>query len=227
MYGGGDADVDVEIIPPTPVTVMRVAVGRRGEVGGGVGVEGECVKAEEGGSSMARLCAEGREVSSQMRDVQMGAESTARRTMGEEVKVEVVENGWESKASGVCIGLVALYVFALLLCGDVCGFVRQSSVARMASFLAHEAEAEVAAAAAMARESALQLRCEALSRDLSDARSANEEVMAQLVEVQRRLHKYEAKEEVESQCRVRQLCMRVDVVVLAVVNPAGCKWVIW
>lgn len=99
----------------------------------------------------------------------------------------------------------------------------------MASFLAHEAEAEVAAAAAIARESVLQSRCEALSRDLSDARSAHEEVMGQLVELQRRLNEYEAKEEVESQYRVRRLCMRIHVmtvVTLAAVNLAECDLVV-
>ncbi|VDK24462.1 unnamed protein product [Taenia asiatica] len=187
VCGSDDVDVDVDIIPPTPVTVVRVAVGRRGEAEGGVGGEGGCMKVEEGGSSMARLCAESREVPSQATDVRVDAESTAAgRAMDEEVKVEVVENGWQSKAS-------------------------VSSAARMASFLAHEAEAEVAAAAAIARESVLQSRCEALSRDLSDARSAHEEVMGQLVELQRRLNEYEAKEEVESQYRVRRLCMRIHV----------------
>ncbi|KAL5969113.1 Kinesin-like protein KIF20A [Taenia solium] len=186
VCGSGDVDVGVDIIPPTPVTVVRVAVGRRGEAGG-VGGESGCMKAEEGGNSMARLCAGSREVPSQVTDVRVDAGSTAGRAMDEEVKVEVMENGWQSKAS-------------------------VSSAARMASFLAHEAEAEVAAAAAIAMESVLQSRCEALSRDLSDARSAHEEVMGQLVELQRRLNEYEAKEEVGSQYRVRRLRMRIHVV---------------
>ncbi|KAL5108681.1 Kinesin-like protein KIF20A [Taenia crassiceps] len=193
--GAGDTKFFPPLISPPNrvcgnVTVVRVAaVDRRGEVEGGVGGEGECVKVEESGSSsMVRQRAESRGVPSQVKDVRVDAELSGRRSMDEEVKVEVLENGWQSK----------------------------SSVARMASFLAHEAEAEVAAAAAMARESELQLRCEALSRDLSDARSAHEEVMAQLVEVQRRLKEYEVKEGLERQyCKREQMdaAVQTEVVV--------------
>ncbi|VDM20401.1 unnamed protein product [Hydatigera taeniaeformis] len=198
VNGDIDVEADVDIIPPTPVTVVKVGVERRGAAEGEVGGGGECVEVEESASGVGGQCAGGREVLSAVTDVRVDVESTAIPRGSGEMNGEVVRNGYKSKTSD----------------------------ARMASFLAHEAEAEAAADVAaasvvvdaIAKESALESRCEALSRDLSVARSTHEEAMAQLAELQRRVHEYE---ELASQYCVRRLCWRVCAV-LVVRNGTGC-----
>ncbi|CDS43161.1 kinesin protein KIF20A [Echinococcus multilocularis] len=189
----GDVDADADIIPPTPDAV--VAATAAASVVKQVEAEGEGggVKVEAGAGSIARPRAESREVLSQLAHVQLDAEWSTRTKWDEEVKAEPVENGRPSK----------------------------TSVVRMASFLAHEAEAE-AAAAAIARESALQSRCEALLRELSDARSAHEEVVVQLAEVQRRLTEYEANRELVCQyCKRETLDAAVQTEVVKVEVEEG------
>ncbi|CDS43162.1 kinesin protein KIF20A [Echinococcus multilocularis] len=202
----GDVDADADIIPPTPDAVVAAtaaaSVVKQVEAEG----EGGGVKVEAGAGSIARPRAESREVLSQLAHVQLDAEWSTRTKWDEEVKAEPVENGRPSKASGGCV--------------CVCGRF-STSVVRMASFLAHEAEAE-AAAAAIARESALQSRCEALLRELSDARSAHEEVVVQLAEVQRRLTEYEANRELVCQyCKRETLDAAVQTEVVKVEVEEG------
>nr|CDS23131.1 kinesin protein KIF20A [Echinococcus granulosus] len=197
----GDVDADADIIPPTPDAVVAAtavaSVVKQVEAEG----EGGGVKVEAGAGSIARLRAESREVLSQLAHVQLDAEWSTRTKWDEEVKAEPVENGRPSKASGVCVCVCVWQV-----CYE-CG----------ANGVIFGSRGGGAAAAAIARESALQSRCEALLRELSDARSAHEEVVVQLAEVQRRLTEYEANRELVCQyCKRETLDAEVQTEVVKV-----------